>query len=365
VATLDLPACGFQWIPANTPAWTPKSEAPTAEEGVLRNEFFEVHISEATGGIAYVKGYGRSPKRLSQQLAFRFPRKRQVRQTEWGDDTSYYSEMRASSVKLTCTGPALAEAVTQGDIVDQTNGEILSRFTQTVRVWRGRPHIELVIILEPTHLPAGDPWSNYYACRFAWNDETSVLTRSVQQTAQPAPDNRFDAPHYIEIAEGEMRTTIVPVGLPFHRKSSERMLDTLLVVAGETARRFEFVITCDEPYPMRAALDAYSPPILVPTEHGPPAAGPSGWFLHVDSKNVQITSVRPVEPQEGKPAGLRIRLLETEGRAKTTRLMCFKTPTSAQRVNLLGEILGSLPIIGDAVTIEMRQYEIATLELTF
>jgi alpha-mannosidase len=336
---------------------------------VLRNEFFEVHLSEATGGIAYVKGYGRSPKRLSQQLAFRFPRKRQVRQTEWGDDSSYYSEMRASDVQLTCTGPALAEAIARGEIVDQTNGEVLSRFIQTIRVWRGRPHIELMIELEPTHLPTGDPWSNYYACRFAWNDETAVLTRSVQQTAQPCPDNRFDAPHYIEIAEGEMRTTIIPIEMPFHRKSDERMLDTLLVVAGEKQRRFQFLIACDEPYPLRAALDAYSPPLDVETgsrsSRGGAAAPQAGWFFHVDAKNVVMTSVRPLDQQAGKSAGIRIRLLETEGRAKTTRLMCFKTPTSAERVNLLGETLGSLPITGDAVTIEMRQYEIATVELTF
>ncbi len=386
VVTVDLPACGFQWIPAKSPAWSPKSEPPTADEGVLRNEFFEVHLSEATGGIAYVKGYGRSPKRLSQQLAYRFPRKRQVRQSEWGDDTSYYTEMRADSVTLTCTGPALAEAVTKGTIVDQTNGEILSRFTQTIRVWRGRPHIELVIELEPTHVPSGDPWSNYYACRFAWNDETAVLTRSVQQTAQPTPDNRFDASHYIEIAEGEMRTTIVPVELPFHRKSDNRMLDTLLVVAGETRRRFEFLIACDEPYPMRAALDAYSPPLVVESgSEGSPSDEirmtsttrhssfgfrhsdfpKAGWFFHVDAKNVVITSMRPLDPQEGRPGGLRIRLLETEGRAKTTRLMCFKTPTSAQRVNLLGESIEPLPISGDAVTIEMRKYEIATVDLMF
>jgi len=380
VATLDLPACGFQWIPAKSPAWTPKSEPPTAEEGVLRNEFFEVHISEATGGIAYVKGYGRSPKRLSQQLAFRFPRKRQVRQTEWGDETSYYSEMRARSLELTCTGPALAEAVTKGDIVDQTNGDILSRYRQTIRVWRGRPHIELEIELEPTHLPAGDPWSNYYACRFAWNDETALLTRSVQQTAQPTPDSRFDAPHYIEIAEGDLRTTIVPIELPFHRKCDDRMLDTLLVVAGETRRTFRFLIACDEPYPMRAALSAYSPPLVVPTgddsthSANTPAAISSrsaasppraGWFFHVDAKNVLITSMRPVDPQEGRPSDLRIRLLETEGRAKTTRLSCFKTPKTAQRVNLLGEPIEPLPITSDAVTIEMRKYEIATLELSF
>ena len=45
---------------------------------MIRNEFIEVHINEATGGIARIKQFGRQPNRLSQQLAFRFPRERIV-----------------------------------------------------------------------------------------------------------------------------------------------------------------------------------------------------------------------------------------------------------------------------------------------
>jgi alpha-mannosidase len=363
--TLDLPAAGFVWLPASGGTAPRKSDAPTAEEAVLRNEFFEVHVNEETGGIGYIKGYGRSPKRLSQQLAFRFPRKRTVRQGEWGDDQTYYSAMRGRSLELTCTGPSLAEAVTTGDLIDQTNGEVLAAFRQVFRVWRGRNVVELEIELEPKRLPEGDPWTNYYACRFAWNDETAVVTRSVQGTAQPSPDGRLDAPHYVEIAEDELRTTIVPVGLPFHRRTENRMLDTLLVVAGETARKFRFVIACDEAYPMRAALDAYVPPVVLPTEVGPPPAGPAGWFLHVDTKNVQVTSLRPLPPAAGQPGGVQVRLAETEGRAKATRLTFFKTPSSARLVNLVGETIGNLAVAGGSVTVELHKYEIATVELRF
>jgi alpha-mannosidase len=273
--------------------------------------------------------------------------------------------MRATSVELTCTGPALAEAVTSGEIVDQATGDVLAGFRQTIRVWRGRPVVELDIELEPTRLPDGDPWTNYYACRFAWNDETAAVTRSVQQTAQPAPDGRFDAPHYIEIAEEELRTTIVPVGLPFHRRTGGRMLDTLLVVAGESARRFRFAIVCDEFYPLRPALDAYVPPVVVETDHGPPPAGPAGWFLHLDAKNAQITSLRPLPPSDDQPPGLRVRLTETEGVTKPVRLTCFKTPSSARLVNLAGEPITNLRVEGDAVPLELHRFEIATVELRF
>src|SRR5690606_90901 len=221
------------------------------------NEFFEVHLSEATGGIAFIKGYGRSPKRISQQLAYRFSRKRRV-----GDDRSddtYYSVMAARALELTCTGPALAEAVSTGELIDPENGQVLATYRQSIRVWRGRSTVDLDFELEPAILPSGDPWTNYYACRFAWNDPAAVLTRSVQQTAQPVPDSRFDSAHYIEIAEDEMRTTILPYELPFHRRIDDRMLDTLLIVDGETRRRFRISIACDEAYPLRSALDGVVP----------------------------------------------------------------------------------------------------------
>lgn len=364
--TVDLPAAGFFWIPKSTSTPAPhRGEPPTAENGVLRNEWFEVHLSEATGGIAFIKGYGRSPKRLSQQLAYRFPRKRKIASEEWGGDDSYYSAMRARSIEITCDGPALAEAVTAGDLIDQTNGDVLATFRQTIRLWRSRPVIELEIELEPSRQPEGDPWSNYYGCRFAWNDPTAVLTRSVQQTAQPAPDGRFDAPHYIEIAEDELRTTIIPVELPFHRRTGERMLDTLLIVAGEQTRRFRFVIACDEPYPMRPSLEAYVPPVVVETDRGPSLAGPAGWFLKTDAKNVQITSVRPLAAVDDQPPGLRIRLFETEGHVKRVRLSCFKSPTSARLVNLAGNTTTSLSVDADGVTLDLHAYEIVTVELRF
>ena len=50
-----------------------------AEGAMIQNEFIEVHVNEATGGIARIKQFGRKPNRLSQQLAFRFPRERTAR----------------------------------------------------------------------------------------------------------------------------------------------------------------------------------------------------------------------------------------------------------------------------------------------
>ncbi len=362
---VELPGSGFAWLPGDSSTDAPRDRSITAEELTLRNEFFELRLSETTGGIAFLKGHGRSPKRLSQQLAYRFPRKRQIESGDGNIESTYYGIMRARSVELTCDGPALAKAVTAGELIDQISGDVMATFRQTIRVWRERPVVELDVVLDPQRLPEGDPWTNYYACRFAWNDPDAVLTRSVQQTAQPTPDGRFDAPHYLEIAEGDLRTTIVPLELPFHRRTGERMLDTLLIVDGESTRSFRFVIACDDPYPMRPALDAYVPPIVVETSGGPPPAGRTGWFFQVDARNVQVTSVRPLPPDDGGPGGLQVRLLETEGRARRARLACFKSPTSARLVTLAGETAGDLLVEAGTVSVDLGAYEVATLELRF
>ena len=173
---------------------------------MIRNEFIEVYVNEATGGIGRIKQYGRKPNRLSQQLAFRFPRERTPRPAEAGtqarptQERTFYSEMRCSSISVTSSGPGLAEIVSSGKLIDPEDGSLLAEFGQTVRLWRGRPIIELEIELRPTQLPDGDPWSNYFASRFAWNDSSATLTRGVLGGAHGIQWERFESPHFFEIA---------------------------------------------------------------------------------------------------------------------------------------------------------------------
>ncbi len=383
--TVDVPGSGFAWIPAASASApiTPPSSALLAEENLLRNEFFEVHVNDVTGGIRQIKGYGRSPNRLSQQLAFRFPRERTILVGD-GEDAeeikTFYSEMRCLTSEITCDGPAMGEIVTTGEIVDQKDNSRLAGFRNTFRVWRGRPVVEVETELNVERMPDGGPWSNYYAARFAWNDSTASLTRSVLGGAHGFRSDRFESSHYFEIAEGDQRTTILHPGLPFHRKTGMRMLDTLLITAGETRRQFRFVIAVDQSYPIEAARDMLTPVAVVPTQTGPPAAGSTGWFFHLAEKNVQITRVLPLadeppreletweehdyaEPPPG--GGFALRLVETEGRHRQVKLRCFKTPTSARQRDFQGRTLIDLNIEDDVVQIHMTAHEIADVELRF
>jgi alpha-mannosidase len=227
-------------------------------------------------------------------------------------------------------------------------------------------------------LPDGDPWSNYYASRFAWNDSAATLTRSVLGGAHGVQWERFESPHFFEIATETQRTTLLFNGLPFHRKTGPRMLDSMLIVSGETARRFRFGIAVDRDYPMQSALNALVPPVVLETSNGPPAAGRSGWLFHLDAKNVQIVQILPLqEPEPGdeeadnvsaeehRGYGFRLRLCETEGRQRPAQLRCFRTPTFACQRDFRGRQIATLRIVDDAVYLEPTAYEIVELELRF
>lgn len=383
--TAEIPGCGFVWLPlAAAPGGkSPKPPAvPMAEPNVLRNEFFEVYLNSETGGVGKLKAYGRTPNRLSHQLAFRFPRERKLpgQEDQFGDVKSAYSQMRMTRSDVTCAGPSLGEIVNSGEIVDQVAGKVLANYKQTFRVWRGRPFLEIRIELDIAQMPDGDPWSNYYAARFAWNDSAASLTRSVLQGAQGIKEERFESPHYFEIATESQRTTILNAGLPFHRKTGDRIVDSLLVVAGETRREFRFAVAFDQNYPLQAALDVLSPVISVATAQGPPRIGRSGWFFHLDVRNVQVTRImdRMAEPSERVDswdsqrdalpppgAGCAVRLIETEGRPIRAKLRCFRAPVAARQRNFRGNTVTDLTLEGDAVLVDLTAYEIADVELTF
>jgi len=246
-------------------------------------------------------------------------------------------------------------------------------------VWRGRPVVEIEIELDIQKMPDAEPWQNYFTSRFAWNDESASLTRSVQQGAQPIPEERFESPHYIEIATSDTRTTILTCGLPFHRKTGPRMIDSLLVVPHESQRRFRFVVAIDQDYPLQAAIDALTPPVCVPTSQGPPRA-PSGWFFHNNSRGVQVLQLLPLLPEpavrvdawdqtplpETPPGqGVALRLIETEGRTTRARLRCFRAPARARQRDFLGNTIAELSIEGDAVLVDFTPYEIAEVEVMF
>jgi alpha-mannosidase len=378
LAVVEVPACGFAWVAGSDVAARSESKpakVPMVEELLLRNDFLEVALSEVTGGIGQIRGYGRGGNRISQQLAYRFPRERTITIGE-GEQAetykSYYSEMRMREWRILSAGPAVGEIETIGEIADQQQDKLLATYRQVTRVVRGRPFVEVDLELGCQTVPDGDPWTNYYAARFAWKYETVALSSSLHHGAYATNSERIEAPQYIELADEDSRTTILTCGLPFHRKTGPRMLDTLLVVAGETRSRFRFALALDQPYPIQSALDVAAPSTAIATAGSPPKGATAGWLFHLTAGNVQLTRLLPLfpAPREGDaPAeprqGCIVRLVETEGRRKTAVLRCFRTPTSARQVDFNGQTINSLVLEGDGVRVDVRPYEVCDVEVVW
>jgi hypothetical protein len=61
--------------------------------------------------------------------------------------------------------------------------------------------------------------------------------------------------------------------------------------------------------------------------------------------------------------GCIVRLVETEGRRKTTILRFFRTPTAARQVDFQGQTINQLHLEGDGVRVDVRPYEVCDVEV--
>ena len=363
--TLDLPPGGFVWLPDEPAKGAPlsKAKAKTAEPGVVRNEFFEVHLDEATGGIASVKTYGRTPNRLGMRPCVRFAAPRSGRDGE----PVWYADAVRTTWEVRYAGADRGEVQSTGELRDPAGGAVLATFKLSVRLLRRVRTAEVGLTLENLeHRPAGDPYADFLGVRWAWDDETADLTRSLQGTRQAAPAaGPFEAPHFFELAtlggETTARTAVLTGGAAFHARRGGRMCDTPLIVAGDDANEtsWRFGIAVDDPHPMRAADAFLSNPAPVACP-GPPASGPVGWLLACDAPGVRVLSLTP--RADGSAV---VRLQESDGRSREPRLRFFKPPRTAERRTLGGEPAGPLKCEGDAVLVPLAGYELCDVRVTF
>jgi alpha-mannosidase len=352
-AVVDVPSLGFSWIEPGPAAPKSSREKPIAGELALANEFFEVRISRATGGIAALYNFGRRGNQLSQQLAFRTP-------------DAAYTTMRADAVEITASSAAYGEITSTGVLVD-SSGRQLARFRQATGLWAGSRLIHLAIELSDLEEPRADPWNSYYACRFAWLDANAQLWRGVSSARQKTQAGRLEAPEFIDL---DGAVTVLTGGHPYHRRSDPRMLDTLLVVRGETARHFELAIGVDLPLPAGDALDLVAPP-LVRYETAPPPKNSSGWFFHAGAKNVAATHWQPNFADAADPAaaatkrtakGFRARLLEIGGTAGRVPLASFRSVSQAHQLDFLGRTILELFVDDDKIMLDFAAHEFLEIE---
>ncbi len=343
---VEVPALGFAWLPKQTTTTVAPhpSRQRLADERCVRNDIFEAEIDPTTGGLRAIRDHRTRSNRLGQQVVF-----------------NPGSATRVKSVKVTSTGPALGEIVTEGELLN-TQHEVLATFRQRFRAWVGRPVLDLRVEIQPTKPPEGYPWHAYYGARFAWRDERAQLLRGVNGMSYVTTHPRPVSPDFLDLRSQGLSTVIFPGGLPFHLRQGTRMLDVLLITPGETARSFDLAIGLDREFPMQTALGMISPSPVVTTTHGPPHVGASGWLFHLDAPNLLLTNLRPAP--DGAD-GVTARLLECNGHDGPAELRCVRNPARASLLDARGSALRDAYTNGDAVQLEVTRNDLLHLRVEF
>ena len=173
---------------------------------------------------------------------------------------------------------------------------------------------------------------------------------------------QLESPLYIEINTDEMQTTILTGGLPYHKRIGDRMLDTLLSVRGERQKTFHLGLGVDLPQPQNEALGLLAPATLVFQNAAVPQSGGSSWLFHIDARSVVATHWEPIA--EGNTiVGVRVRLLETSGRAARARLSAFRAIRSARTMNFTREPRGECQLNEGRIQLELSPSEWVELEV--
>jgi hypothetical protein len=345
-AVVDVPALGFAWIPRSGPPRTAPAESRMrlADAQHVRNEFFEAEVDLATGGLRGLRDHRMRANQVAQQLIF-----------------NPGSVMQAKAVRVTSTGPALGEIVSEGALVT-SHGEELATFRQRFRAWLGRPVVDLRIEIQPREEPRGYPWHAYYGARFAWRDERALLVRGSNGASEIVNHVRPSACDYLEIRQGRQNTVLFLGGLPFQQRHGTRMLDVILLTENEKASAFELAVGLDREYPMQAAQGIVTPSPLVAVQHGPPVGGTTGWLFHLDLPNLLLVSLRPTP--DGADA-IVARIKECGEYGGSAELRCPRTPKRAQLQNARGELLQTAETQGDAVLFEVSSGDLVDLRVEF
>lgn len=364
---------------------------------IMANERLTLRFDPFTGRLRSVFDNIHRGNRFSQLLAMRL--KASSLDSIQNESPDEYSIMAADSFK-----PAIyadrSEIEISGRLMDR-NGEIVARFTQTTTLRRGSRIVEFDVFLEPLRELGRNPWQSYVANRIAWGDSAVDIFRNVGFHTQLTRASKIEAPYFVnirsvqysastkifstvsqEIAErirgrelrkedflpergndteySDSSITFLANGLPWHRSCGGRRLDSLLLVQGETGRRFRFGVAVDVPYPTRTAMEFMTPISQVPVALKSPQNAPlSGWFGHVSHRNVLATH------WEAEENGARIRFAETEGRKVRVAFRAIRPLDSAEQIDFNGERLNTFAIEDDSVKFDLYANEFKELRIKF
>ncbi len=345
---IEIPSLGFALIPgvpASNPSIKDTRAAMVWQQG-LRNEFFEVEIDPISGGIRAVRYYQKRGNLVSQRLTA-------CRES----DTSAIS-WRSLDHRLEQPSAQYATSTTRGELW-QSN-QCLAIYEQQITIGRGSRLIEVRGTVTPQIKLAGSPWRNYFASQIAWNDDTSPRYREIHDQRQSLQLQRFSAPQVIEIEDTLASIALMTRGHYWHRQTSERFLDTLLAIPGDSETQFEFSLALDQPYALPTAIAQQSDIYAIPMPMGTDRS--AFRFVEVAPNSIYLMRINPNYDDGGRFQGADVWLRETEGRYCDVCLSAPRILKSAWRLSLAGELIQSLPVQEDRVRFELQPFGITRIQ---
>jgi alpha-mannosidase len=218
------------------------------------------------------------------------------------------------------------------------------------------------IHLEPLR-PLTANVEDYFALRWAWPDEKAIVSTTDGLVLHSHRGAVLESSLLVDVRERNLLTTIIPHGLPYHRRSAPRMMDTVLIAANETARDFKVSLAVDFARPVSAAIDALQDVAPIVVKSGPPAnGGTTGTFASITPPAVVASVIRPQPGDDGK---VTIRLVETMHKSVRAELKFAHRPRGCRFINGRGDVIYDVYPSGDAFPLDFNASETHWVEAAF
>ncbi len=267
----------------------------------LRNEFFELRVDETTGAVASLFYYNKRGNRLAQQLGFRFPEA--VRKTDTRlakDGNAGYTIMAADKIETVADGPLHASLRITGRLM-HFDGSVVATFEQTITVSRGSKIVRFDVTIDPQTPPGDSPWDSYYAMRFAWGNMGYEPYVGITSGRHECLTKYVEAPYFVDLRDETQSLTVFGNGLPYHRRTSDTRLDTILIANGEGRRSFRIDVGVDVPNPTLVAQELMTPHTPLVIRAKKPKI-PTAWLFSFDAKSVVMQKCEPLFDEMRQPS---------------------------------------------------------------
>lgn len=351
--TVDIPGHGFASV-KSSPSGTAKSSSKKGLLGLfskpktiaqgqsLSNEFLDVAIHPETGAVAAVHAGQQRGNRFSWQVAL----------FDYAGPGGGYSAMRCKSLRVLASDTAEGIIEAHGDVT--VDGKPVAKFINRYSLQQGSRWLEIESELTDLTVELSDqPWKNYFAGRATWATDALSIRPFVRDKRHRTSGKRIEAPLGVIIDEGDRKLQVCSYGLPAHRRIGTKELDTLLIVRGESQRKFRLAYGFDVPSPARSARQHLLPAIAVPVK--PFANEPGrGWLLDIDSRSTIISRAAVVDSNT-----IELVIVESSGKPSKARISMFRDILSAKRKNTTDEC----ELNEGAAIIRLSGHEVTTIQL--